>query len=67
MIKILVIDDDRMNCELIQSVFTRHGYQVLILDSPTQLVAEREMSEGPVIRCAVEECSIGCEEGLDHG
>ena len=27
--KILVIDDDRMNCELIQSVFTRHGYQVL--------------------------------------
>jgi CheY-like chemotaxis protein len=29
MIKILVIDDDRMNCELIQSVFTRRGYQVL--------------------------------------
>ena len=29
MIKILVIDDDRMNCELIQSIFTRHGYQVL--------------------------------------
>ena len=29
MIKILVIDDDRMNCELIQSVFTRHGYNVL--------------------------------------
>jgi CheY-like chemotaxis protein len=29
MIKILVIDDDRMNCDLIQSVFTRHGYQVL--------------------------------------
>src|SRR4249920_3463481 len=29
MIKILVIDDDRMNCELLQSVFTRHGYQVL--------------------------------------
>ncbi|TLY25612.1 MAG: response regulator [Nitrospirae bacterium] len=29
MVKILVIDDDRMNCELIQSVFTRHGYQVL--------------------------------------
>ena len=29
MIKILVIDDDLMNCELIQSVFTRHGYQVL--------------------------------------
>ena len=29
MIKILVIDDDRMNCELIQSVLTRHGYHVL--------------------------------------
>jgi len=29
MIKILVIDDDRMNCDLLQSVFTRHGYQVL--------------------------------------
>jgi len=29
MIKILVIDDDRMNCELIQSIFNRHGYQVL--------------------------------------
>ena len=29
MIKILIIDDDRMNCELIQSIFTRHGYQVL--------------------------------------
>jgi CheY-like chemotaxis protein len=29
MIKLLVIDDDRMNCDLIQSVFTRHGYQVL--------------------------------------
>ena len=33
MIKILVIDDDRMNCELIQSVFTRHGYQVLTATS----------------------------------
>jgi CheY-like chemotaxis protein len=29
MIKILIIDDDRMNCELVQSIFTRHGYQVL--------------------------------------
>jgi CheY-like chemotaxis protein len=29
MIKILVIDNDRMNCELIQSVLARHGYQVL--------------------------------------
>ncbi len=33
MIKILVIDDDLMNCELIQSVFTRHGYQVLAATS----------------------------------
>ena len=33
MIKILVIDDDRMNCELIQSVFTRHGYQVVTATS----------------------------------
>ena len=29
MIKILVIDDDRMNCDLIHAVLTRHGYQVL--------------------------------------
>ncbi len=29
MIKILVIDDDRMNCDLLQAVLTRHGYQVL--------------------------------------
>ena len=29
MVKILVIDDDRMNCELLQSVLTRHGYEVL--------------------------------------
>ncbi len=29
MTKILVIDNDRMSCELIQSVLTRHGYQVL--------------------------------------
>ncbi|HJT19100.1 MAG TPA: response regulator [Nitrospira sp.] len=28
MVKILVIDDDRMNCDLLQSVFTRHGYEV---------------------------------------
>ncbi len=28
MVKILVIDDDRMNCDLLQSVFTRHGYDV---------------------------------------
>ena len=29
MIKILVIDDDRMNCDLLQAVLTRHGYEVL--------------------------------------
>lgn len=29
MIRILVIDDDRMNCDLLQAVLTRHGYQVL--------------------------------------
>ena len=28
MVKILVIDDDRMNCDLLQTVFTRHGYEV---------------------------------------
>jgi len=33
MIKILVVDNDRMNCELIQSVLTRHGYQVLLATS----------------------------------
>jgi CheY-like chemotaxis protein len=29
MLKLLVIDDDRMNCDLIKSVFNRNGYQVL--------------------------------------
>ena len=29
MTKILVVDNDRLSCELIQSVLTRHGYQVL--------------------------------------
>lgn len=29
MISILVVDDDRMNCDLLQSVFIRQGYQVL--------------------------------------
>lgn len=28
MVKLLVIDDDRMNCDLLQAVFTRHGYEV---------------------------------------
>ncbi len=29
MIKILIIDDDQMNCDLLQNVFMRHGYQVM--------------------------------------
>jgi len=29
MIKILIVDDDQMNCDLLQNVFTRHGYTVL--------------------------------------
>ncbi len=29
MLTMLVIDDDRLNCELIQSVFSRHGYHVM--------------------------------------
>ena len=28
MVKILVIDDDRMNCHLLHAVLTRHGYEV---------------------------------------
>ncbi|HEY6084984.1 MAG TPA: response regulator [Nitrospira sp.] len=28
MVKLLVIDDDRMNCDLLQAVLTRHGYEV---------------------------------------
>jgi CheY-like chemotaxis protein len=28
MVKVLVIDDDRMNCDLLQAVLTRHGYDV---------------------------------------
>ena len=28
MVKILVIDDDRMNCDLLQAILTRHGYDV---------------------------------------
>lgn len=28
MVKLLVIDDDRMNCDLLQAVLTRHGYDV---------------------------------------
>jgi CheY-like chemotaxis protein len=29
MIKLLIVDDDQMNCDLLQNVFTRHGYQVI--------------------------------------
>jgi CheY-like chemotaxis protein len=29
MIKLLIVDDDRMNCDLLQSVFTRYGYHVI--------------------------------------
>jgi DNA-binding response OmpR family regulator len=29
MIKLLIVDDDRMNCDLLQSVFTRQGYHVI--------------------------------------
>jgi CheY-like chemotaxis protein len=28
MIKLLIVDDDQMNCDLLQNVFTRHGYEV---------------------------------------
>src|SRR5262245_7274379 len=28
MVTLLVIDDDRMNCDLLQALFTRHGYEV---------------------------------------
>ncbi|MBA5866708.1 MAG: response regulator [Nitrospira sp. CR1.3] len=28
MVKLLIIDDDRMNCDLLQAVLTRHGYEV---------------------------------------
>lgn len=29
MMKILIVDDDQMNCDLLQNVFTRHGYRVI--------------------------------------
>jgi len=29
MIRILIVDDDQMNCDLLQNVFTRHGYDVV--------------------------------------
>ncbi|SPP64898.1 response regulator [Nitrospira lenta] len=33
MIKILIVDDDQMNCDLLQAVFMRHGYQVITTTS----------------------------------
>ena len=33
MIKILIVDDDQMNCDLLQTVLTRHGYQVITTTS----------------------------------
>lgn len=29
MVKVLIVDDDQMNCDLLQSVFTRHGCHVI--------------------------------------
>src|SRR5262249_55224592 len=29
MTTILIVDDDQMNCDLLQNIFTRHGYHVL--------------------------------------
>jgi CheY-like chemotaxis protein len=29
MVKILIVDDDQMNCDLLQNVFSRHGYMVM--------------------------------------
>jgi len=33
MMTILVVDDDQMNCDLLQTVLTRHGYQVVTCTS----------------------------------
>lgn len=33
MIKLLIVDDDQMNCDLLQNVFTRQGYQVVAATS----------------------------------
>lgn len=33
MISILIVDDDQMNCDLLQTVLTRHGYQVVTCTS----------------------------------
>ena len=36
MIKILIVDDDQMNCDLLQNVFTRHGYVVMAATSGSE-------------------------------
>jgi len=36
MIKILIVDDDQMNCDLLQNVFTRHGYTVMSATSGSE-------------------------------
>ena len=36
MIKILIVDDDQMNCDLLQNVFTRHGYIVMSATSGSE-------------------------------
>ena len=33
MITILIVDDDLMNCEMLTTVFTRHGYRVITATS----------------------------------
>ena len=33
MIKLLIVDDDQMNCDLLQNVFTRQGYEVITATS----------------------------------
>lgn len=33
MFKLLIVDDDQMNCDLLQNVFTRQGYQVITATS----------------------------------
>lgn len=30
MTKLLIVDDDRMNCELLQDLFSRQGYAVIV-------------------------------------
>ena len=51
MIKILIVDDDQMNCDLLQNVFTRHGYQVISTTSGREglsLFRTDAPSRGPI-------------------